>query len=324
MNYHDLPLFHTTNTLTDKNYEKVLTEYKQLFPPIIVDNIGGLMRGDFNITGNVYSLSNLIVSDKAKTGLFYPQAFFIFEAQDGYFTQREGLDSYELRYTLSGKGHLEYDGKKTTLNKGDGYWIDCRKPHYYYASAEGWTSTVFHINGTMVKQLYEEYISDGNIIFRFKDIPSFEMLQHQVLLATQKTAPYIEYRVSCLIHLLLTELLTAQRIHSSDFDTDNNAIIISVIDYIREHYTEKINIDKLAHQFGISRTILYRQFKKYTGFSPSDYILELRMNQAKFLLKNTKASIEEISARTGFHDAAHFSQIFKKRNGYTPMRYRKL
>lgn len=324
MNYRDLPLFHSTNTMTDDNYEEILASYKKSFTPSLIDDISGLMSGEFNITGDVYSLSALMVSEKAKSFLFYPQAFFIFEALDGYFTRRSGLSSYELRYTLSGKGYLEYEGKKYTLNKGDGYWIDCRKPHYYYASEEGWSSTVFHFNGIMCKQLFEEYFLEGNVSFSFEDIPSFEMLQHQALAATQKLAPYMEYRVSCLIDLLLTELLTANRSNFSNTSLENRDTMISIIEYIREHYAEKLNIDELAHQFGIGRTVLYRQFKKFTGFSPSDYILELRMNQAKFLLKSTKMSIEEISTRIGFHDAGHFSQLFKKKLGHTPIKYRKL
>ncbi|HHV11507.1 MAG TPA: helix-turn-helix transcriptional regulator [Clostridiales bacterium] len=75
--------------------------------------------------------------------------------------------------------------------------------------------------------------------------------------------------------------------------------------------------------FGISRSHLSREFKKITGFSPKEYLIQIRISQAKLLLRGSSISIDDISSAIGFHDTAHFIQTFKKAEGITPLKFRK-
>ena len=67
-----------------------------------------------------------------------------------------------------------------------------------------------------------------------------------------------------------------------------------------------------------------RCFKEYTGFAPHEYITQLRIYNAKYLLKATDLSIDEISRQTGFSDSVYFIQVFKKIEGITPSKFRKM
>ena len=67
-----------------------------------------------------------------------------------------------------------------------------------------------------------------------------------------------------------------------------------------------------------------RCFKEYTGFSPHEYLTQLRVYNAKYLLKATDLSIEDISQQTGFSDSVYFIQVFKKIEGITPSKFRKM
>ena len=68
---------------------------------------------------------------------------------------------------------------------------------------------------------------------------------------------------------------------------------------------------------------IFESFRCYTGFSPGKYLLQVRIKQARILLKTSTASIEVIATSVGFKDAGHFSQMFKKEVGITPLKYRK-
>ncbi|WP_052702977.1 AraC family transcriptional regulator [Paenibacillus beijingensis] len=87
-------------------------------------------------------------------------------------------------------------------------------------------------------------------------------------------------------------------------------------------YEQKISIDSLAHTLGYDRTHFSKMFKHYTGLSPQNYLLNVRMEAAKQLLQKPIA-IEQVAAAVGFADPLYFSKQFKKWSGQTPSGYRR-
>ena len=320
--YDKLPFFTIYNHLSDhtKNihYEKMLNT----FDSHQVSLFREFHIGHFQLSGVNHFMPEFLISSETKKMLNYPQAFLIMEANHNYYTDRSHLDSFEIRFTLSGEGSLTYRNRKYQLKAGEGYWIDCREPHYYQTEGDSWTSTIFHLNGSLARTIFAQYASDGNVKFTSESCPNFEMLQFQILKATQKVMPYYEYHLSCLIDILLTELLSSKALH--DKQPVSNSSMQDLIYYLQEHYMDDITIEDLMHRFGFSRTNLCREFKNYTGFTIKKYILELRMNQAKRLLHSSEKCVEEIAAQVGFHDTAHFVQMFKKATHSTPLQYRKM
>jgi AraC-like DNA-binding protein len=73
---------------------------------------------------------------------------------------------------------------------------------------------------------------------------------------------------------------------------------------------------------GISKYYLSREFKKYTGFSPNDYLIQLRVDHAKYLLLSTTLPANKISHIVGIHDMNNFNNLFKRKTGITPGKYR--
>lgn len=324
MEYDSLPFITVSASMNKETVFPTLHSYAPYASDFLLDELSKMLTGDFNLEGKISVLPNLMASQHALEQLMYVQAFMIFNASSGYYTEREGLNSYELRYTLSGEGVLEYEGKKYVLKEGDGYFISCQKPHIYYAGKNGWKSTVLHINGGLCKDFFERYEKDGQYRISKDIMPSFEAMQFQVLRATQNVHPYQEYRINCLLDLLLTELLASTESLSENQKSNSSEVIPALLDYLHSHYTEDIVFEKLAKTFGISRTLLFSEFKRYTGFTPAVYLMQLRIRQAKLLLRNTSLSIEAVSTQAGFNDAGHFSQVFKKEVGTTPLKYRKL
>ena len=323
MDYDSLPFITVSASLDKETVFPIMQSYAPYASDFLLYELSKMLTGSFKLEGEISVLPNLMTSQHALEQLMYVQAFMIFNASAGYYTEREGLDSYELRYTLSGEGVLEYEGKKYALKEGDGYFISCQKPHIYYSGKNGWKSTVLHINGGLCNDFFERYEKDGQYRISKDTMPSFETMQFQVLQATQKVHPYQEYRINCLLNLLLTELLTSAESLSANQKGNNFEVISTLLDHIHSHYAEDIVFEKMAKTFGISRTLLFSEFKRYTGFTPAVYLMKIRIRQAKLLLANTTLPIEAVSMQAGFNDAGHFSQIFKKEVGTTPPKYRK-
>jgi signal transduction histidine kinase/DNA-binding response OmpR family regulator len=85
---------------------------------------------------------------------------------------------------------------------------------------------------------------------------------------------------------------------------------------------EDLTVDVICKQMGISRVQLYRKVKALLNINVNDYILNTRLQKAKYFLKNESCTIGEIASKTGFSSSAYFSSVFKTKVGVTPKEYR--
>lgn len=93
--------------------------------------------------------------------------------------------------------------------------------------------------------------------------------------------------------------------------------------FFNEHYNEDIRIDEYAEAHNMSTSWFIRNFKQYTGSTPMQYILSIRIYNAEALLKNPQYNITEIANIVGYDNPLYFSRIFKKVKGLSPSEYRK-
>ena len=105
-------------------------------------------------------------------------------------------------------------------------------------------------------------------------------------------------------------------------EDSNKGVVEQCVEYIKEHISEPLSVEKLAANYYISKDYLTRLFKKQLGQNPSSYIKEQRMFLAKELIETTDMSITLISARVGYENYSAFITSFKKYYGVTPRDYR--
>lgn len=94
--------------------------------------------------------------------------------------------------------------------------------------------------------------------------------------------------------------------------------------YIQNHYAEGITLEEVADVVGFSSSYFSGLLKKEMGIGFSEYLIQLRMEKAKELLKGTNMNIKDICKQVGYLDLKHFTTLFKKYTGIKPGEYRKL
>lgn len=92
---------------------------------------------------------------------------------------------------------------------------------------------------------------------------------------------------------------------------------------LREHASETITLRKVCDDVGIHPSHVGRTFKRFRGCSMSQYIHQLRIQQARMHLLHPRKSLAEIAALLGFSDQSHFSRVFKREMGISPKQFRK-
>ncbi|HOX26835.1 MAG TPA: AraC family transcriptional regulator [Candidatus Krumholzibacteria bacterium] len=93
--------------------------------------------------------------------------------------------------------------------------------------------------------------------------------------------------------------------------------------YVLAHYHENVNRDKMAEMVHLSPGYFSNLFRSEVGMSFSDYLIMVRIENAKSMLRRFELSVEAISKKCGFNSLAHFSRTFKDRCGLSPLKYRK-
>lgn len=261
-------------------------------------------------------------SSTAKSTFFFIQEVGEFKTLKHYYTERSGLSSYLIIYTLAGKGHLNYRGKKHTISKGQLMFINCMELHYYETDHnELWEFLWVHFNGSTSKGYYNIFNEHQDPVVTVDQdtlIPTY--IRSMIDLHKKK---HLQREVLCSNLLLncLTEILSTANTYTDAPQLPNS--IKTIQDYLDHHYYESITLDQLAKDFGISKYHLIRQYKRNTGFTITDYIISLRISHAKQLLQFSNLSIQAISYEVGIENVSHFIKLFKKREDVTPFQFRK-
>lgn len=112
-----------------------------------------------------------------------------------------------------------------------------------------------------------------------------------------------------------------QRKSTQKYDIDD-PYIERIIDYMEEHYASDITIDRLLKIVPLSRRSLELRFKKGTGNTPYQFLIECRLQHFSHLLLTTKKPVYEIAYEVGFKDGSNYSRIFHKFFGCSPQEYR--
>lgn len=227
---------------------------------------------------------------------------------------------YLLHYVVSGKGVYTAGKRSYEITAGSTFMIypyaeisycaDKEDPWEYY-----WVG--FHGNDARIILGKTDFSEESPVIHTNMD-ESFEKLLLEIYNAKGNTD---SDKIKMAGHLLLTLGFLAE--HASVKERHDTVTLYTqkASEYVEYNYAEELTVQGIADYIGISRSQLYRVFKKYYHKSPEEYILEYRIEQACHLLKNSDLSVGAVGYSVGFNDNLYFSKAFKKIKGISPTSY---
>lgn len=129
-----------------------------------------------------------------------------------------------------------------------------------------------------------------------------------------------QLKLNALLYEFLDRIVTLTR---STTSKKSGNIATHVLNYITENYTENITEELLCNTFHVNASYIRREFKKYTGFTITNYINRYRIRQSLPLLEQSNISILDVALEVGYTDATYFCRVFKKLMHTSPLKYRK-
>ncbi|GIO98692.1 hypothetical protein J14TS5_37780 [Paenibacillus lautus] len=166
----------------------------------------------------------------------------------------------------------------------------------------------YHLNKT-ASSMNDEYY----LLWKTETMPALDRVQKEIDLPEDWTQMVLQ---------LLEQF--AQRLDKQRNLRSQGNLVQEVKAYIEKHYTKaELSLDYLQDKFGISGKYLSRLFKEEYGLKFVDFLIDLRIQEAKRLLTESALSVQEITERVGYSSPISFARTFKKITGVPPMDYRK-
>lgn len=292
-------------------------------PPNYYQSVLDFSIGEYNLEHIIsYYISYSFPSNFAQENLLYVQMLASDLNDINHYTIRKGLNSWLCVQTFYGTGYLSYEGKSYELHCGDVFFINCMREHEYHTvSKEGWGYRIIHFNGAILPGLFERFLECGQFVFHFEENHLFYSYTKKLFHVSAFDTPDKEIEE----HRLLTNLVMTMMKQLPAFQaTTYPDRIIQIRKYIADHCTEPLTLEQISEQFNINPHYLCRDYKKHTGQTVFQYVLQLRMDIATYLLIHSDFPIDEISRRCGYDEVNSFFYAFKKYTSLSPSSYRRL
>ena len=238
-----------------------------------------------------------------------------------------GRVDFQIIYIADGCGHFHFDtvDNETIVPAGNIVIFRPKELQKYEYYGEDKTEVYWiHFTGSDVKNILRKYgFPDNERIFPVGTSMEYERVFKRIIIELQRCQDNYEEMLTLLLrHLLIIfqrELTREQVLKNEYLDHEMD----TAMTYFNENYNRDINIEEYATSKGMSVSWFIRSFKKFTGSTPMQFIVALRVNNAQVLLETTNYSINEISKIVGYDNQLYFSRLFHKLKGFSPREYRK-
>lgn len=231
-------------------------------------------------------------------------------------------DHHLLHLITGGKGKFTIQGKTYELKEGNFFYIPPDTLNYYEADAKTpWSYSWVGMKGEILPAFFEKLgISAQNPVGTY----TAEMLE----LATEinkstDTSPEASLlsvgKCYLLLHRMEAVLSNPERDQKRPSEYVEMAMSI-----INKRLHKPVSVSGLAEEIGIDRSYLCSIFKRELDCSPQSYILEKKIEKAKYFLASTQENVKYIALSLGYEDQFVFSRAFKARTGYSPSDWRNI
>lgn len=267
-------------------------------------------------------------SSFARESLVHLQEVGSLKALSAHTSRRRDLGSYLCFVVEEGEGRLRWEGEDHPLSPGDVVFVDCRRGYAHSTGLPGkplWCLRWCHFSGPNMAEVYAKYCQRGGPpVIRGADARRYSALFRE-LYDIAGSADYIrDMRINEKLCSLLTLLMESSWNRENRIREPRKMDIRQVRSYLDEHFREKVTLESVAGRFFVDKHYLARRFRAEYGTTVTQYIHHLRITEAKWMLRFTDKTVEEIGLSCGAGELPYFSRLFKKLEGISPTEYRSL
>ena len=258
--------------------------------------------------------------------------YLIEETHNHKYTRLFHSHDYELElyYVHSGSGYYMVENQLYAVKEGDMIICNAKVLHGDApAFNNNMRSYCCALTNVKMKQLADNCFIDHST-YPIVSCGSFsEKLGHMMEMLFMLSLDFEQLydvcsSMSISILLLVNQLLQSRsRHHILTSARKSDAIVDKIKNYLDTHYTKPLTLEMISRDLGMTPNYVSHAFKTEMDISPIHYLHYRRFGEAQSLLMNTELTIGEISDLLGFSNPAHFSAMFKKHVGLSPVQYKR-
>lgn len=277
-----------------------------------------------------YKISEVVKSDSFSNSTLAEKPAFPYHVSMGghfccgssYFTARDTFQHSLLLYTLEGCGEIQYRGKTVLLPPRTMALLDSKYAHRYgSAPKEHWEFLWLHFEDFSPVS-FADYLWEREIFLMSVPKDSVQEFYQELKMISLEATPPGAMRMSQQVSTFFTRWGMYNYNRLFPLPASKEYLIRKAQEYMQEHFNLEVTLDEVARWCSVSKYYLIRIFREALGITPHQYLLRIRMGQAKLLLMSTTDTVADISQQVGFSSAGSFIAVFKKMEGLTPSGFR--
>lgn len=243
--------------------------------------------------------------------------------------QGRELDEVQLHFIARGSGLLEHGRagarREQAIAPGQAFILFPHVWHRYAPRPEtGWFEYWIGLKGETLERLLQHgFFTPAQPLFAPADTGPLLRLFSDAVACLRHHSVGTPRLLGSLALLILAELQTGAVVPPTAGGKRTEQLVHETKLMLGQHLDQELDLEQLARQLNVGYHWLRRAFKQETGQSMHQYRLQLRLNRARALLKNTDTTIEQIALQTGFDSPFYFSQLFKRKTGCSPRDWRR-
>lgn len=240
------------------------------------------------------------------------------QANDAYqVSKREGFNAPGLFITYEGKGTFSRSTDRHELHAGTYFFVQEAVSSTYRCQNDNWKFYFLDFSSLDMTRFLQLPVCE--VVSTSKLAEAIQICERMIDNLIAQPAGYA-YSANILLQEVLLLFAREQSVAGTFRHTELNKILI----YMHKNINKPFRVEELVQKSGLSRTSFFTRFRSITGLSPSNYMLNLKLESAKASLETTNLSVKEIASTLHFYDEFHFSKLFKRNHGLSPSAFRRL
>lgn len=266
------------------------------------------------------ALENLKIGDRLRLGEIY--TLFYREESCGFLFKGEKHSMYELTYVDRGQLHCVVEGNGFPLKQGQLMFFAPEQWHMQYTDLDvsaRFLTVSFDLEGDLTLPLAD----------RVFDLSSVEAVYlKQLLREMDINDTFSGDVIRGNLKLLLLSILRSsggqkKRLKTPMALRNENQLVSRTLQYVADHVYDKLSVETVAKEVGVSASHLTALFRRQMSISPGEYIRRVKLEESKTLIREGRMNFSQIAAALNYSTIHHFSRQFKDNFGMSPSEFAK-